>query len=1578
MTSAISHNAQNPLSAAHAPHAASGTTSPLAGAVPAQLPVRSYANATKTASPAPPTPAGASAQNAKSTDTPVNGANAMAQGGSQPNGASAHADHGRKPSVVINASGASGQIPNGGAVGQNGRPPINFGSMGASGSPLPQPSVPYQSQTSSLPAPRADPRVTSPAHSPSPIPQPQASGGRPPSGLQNQSNGMTFGSMGGEQDSMRQSQMPLGPGVPSMHERRQSSQSMQSDMSQSNMPNMNRGFAPQGGRGRGFPQQQFGTMPSPGPNYRPLQQNQGPRPNMAPQFQPPPNSPYAAGRSSPAVRHAQPYQHNQHAQMPYGYPQHMNQQQVYSPFHSASLSDSRVASASALRHFSSSGDKRNSTLQPDTEATPAEPAPRPPTPAEITEHPLTTDVTQMYPGYEPYGGHYQPYYGYGQYPGQPPQSPRPPYPSPYAAPQSQMQAPFHPPDMSRSTSQSSQRPPSSLGQPQTPSLSQQAPHSQTPVPSQPQQAPSSAFVKPVKRSAIKITDANGNEINFNKASPSPSAQAQPQTPVIVSTPNAPTPPPRVPSSQQNRAEDHAANAKSAEERKTAFQEQVKRQMEEKKRKEQEERDGKAKSEKDAADAKTKSEKDAADAKAKSEKDEADAKVKAEKDEADAKAKAEKDAADVKSKADKAEADAKAKAEKDEADAKAKAEQDEAAAKAKEREEAEAAAHNQIKEATAAAEKAAAAAANDKEAKESAEAAERSVAKGDADKDEKEETEDERIDREIAEMEAKDREDEERQRAYDAKKKLEKDAQAKIQAQKDADADAELKRQEAEAEALDQARQRERNGQVEKSEEPDEEAQSMFASLKKPEIGPGASAGASTEEASSTADAMPPPQARPVGAQKPKPAHLKLETNKRVEPAEPTPGMQALKSARFLDVKEDAKYPDGFKSPNPALNQGGARKGRAYDKDFLLQFQNVFKEKPSVDWDQKVKETLGPGDEPGSARGPQSAARTPSGMSRQASGRPGAPAASSFGGAMGNFGGARTLPPGTTSQERFAAAQSGGRPSGPAMPQQMARMPSNLGMGAGMGMNRTSSVQGMQGMQGPGSPRQPSGRGGRGGPAGGSKRGDRNVSRREEADMANKMPLTAHMDLAPLQKSTTGWKPTSIGAPAISAGPDLSGMMAPDMVQRKVKAALNKMTPEKFDKIADQILDIAAQSKNESDGRTLRQVIQLTFEKACDEAHWAGMYAKFCHKMLTAMSNEIRDETIRDKAGQPVIGGALFRKYLLNRCQEEFERGWQANLPDKPEGETEEVKLLSDEYYVAAAAKRRGLGLIQFIGQLYKLRMLTIRIMHECVLRLLNFEGAPDESAVENLTTLLRSVGGTMDEEEQGRQLMATYFQRIDDVVLKSEALPSRSKFMIMDLVDLRRHGWKEKGGTSKGPKTLEEIHQEAAAAQAKQEMERARTSQRGGGGGGRMGAGRGDARNFSGNMAPPVDYNRTNVAADDLRRLQNRGASGRATGGGLGPGGSLGPGSALGARANSKRGLGLGPPSSGNTTRTNTPPIDKDKKDEPSTQQNAFSALASLDQSGDNDDTPSEAASPPTARNRSKSPLPAEKADQAS
>ncbi|KAF2226287.1 hypothetical protein BDZ85DRAFT_255901 [Elsinoe ampelina] len=1386
-------------------------------AVPAQLPKASYANATKPTSINPQAPiisstgAQAPVQHGKvDTHSSTGPMSASSPAVGNPSGNqtdfSRQDSHGRKPSVVISASGASGQIPNGGPVGQNTRPNIAFGSMmNNQGSPaIASSSSAYPPQNTSLPVRGADPRITSPAHSPAPIPQPPASGGKPPQGISGQGNGIVFGSSGAENgdSNLRASQGPLTPSQQPAHLRRESSQSAHSDMSGVGM--QNRQFMPNG-RGRGNFIPQYGTPHSPAMGYR--QPSRGPMPG---QFQNQPNmfnSP--RGRNSPALMPAQPHmpQGMPGQQMQYGgYPQHLN------------------------------------------------PAGYP--------HMYMQGMNQ----YDPNAGYYQPYYPQQGYQGAPP-SPRPgqQYPNSYGGPP-QHASPYHPPSMSRSGSQASERPASSLGS-RPPTTASNVPPSSTPQSTTPVTPISSNFVKPQKSKAIVIKNAAGEEVHFDKkSSPAPvAAPAPPQSPAIVGSTPTPTPPPRAPSATKQHERAESRNPKTDNDIKTGFQEQVRKQIEAQKEAERKKQGG------------------------------------------DDKAAA---VDDVKS-ADAASSEDKAVEE--------KAKATEPAKEAQPKPDVEAAAPAIAEKETAPAESAEDAAARKKR------------------------EDDEEMERMIAEMEAAEKEEEERERKHQEKRKAEAEEKKKREAEISANADAEMKRLEREAEETEL--QREKKREAESKAPASKEDQDLFAQLKKPSLGPGANASAEPETPASedvpsrtaTPELMAAP---PRSAGKPKPNPLKLRTDKPVEPAQPTPGMQALKSARLLDLKrESINYPEGIQSPNPALNNTGKQRGLQYDKNFLLQFQEVFKEKPTIDWDQKVKDTLGDS-EPGSARPSASRQGSVSMGPRQPSNRgPSVPFQT-----MGSFGGpSRTLPPGTTSMDRFNAAQQGMRPMG------------GMNFGGGRGgfpMGQPMSRQGsLQAMGNPPSPRPGGSRGGK------SKRGpDRAMSRKEEEQHNKSMPLTAGMELKGLEKSSTGWTARSIGAPAAAAATGPDGMMPPDMVQRKVKAALNKMTPEKFEKISDQIMEIANQSKNETDGRTLRQVIQLTFEKACDEAHWAGMYAKFCQKMLTQMSNEIKDETIV-KNGQPVTGGGLFRKYLLNRCQEEFERGWEANLPEKPEGETEEAALLSDEYYIAAAAKRKGLGLIQFIGELYKLGMLTYRIMHQCVLRLLNFEGQPDEAAVENLCRLLRTVGATMDNsDEQGHGLVNAYFERINNILDQNKDMPSRPRFMLMDVIDLRKHAWQDKSA-SKGPKTIQEIRAEAEAAQAAQELERQKTNMRGG----RPPAGRGDARSFSTQGMPPPDHNRNMVAMDDLRKLTNRNnpSSRAAPSGGLGP--NLGPGSSLFAGRSGSGRRGLGPPrdgdASGNTSRTNTPPMKKEEKESTSAV-NSFSALAALE----NDSSEAAARSPPSEK----------------
>ncbi|KAL8785406.1 MAG: hypothetical protein Q9195_008666 [Heterodermia aff. obscurata] len=1548
------------------------TTAPVGGkatsqaAGPAAATARSYASATKknssppsnTANPSGPLGGVAPAHHGKPENvSPVNGRNPIipavptVDSPATVNGAnigmsatSAMADHARKPSVTISAAGASGYMPNGAPVVKpagNNRP--QFGTFNLDGSPAMSHATPQMGPVSnSLAVNNVNPRITSPTSSPSPIPQPPASGGRPPSTFQGQGNPVNFGSINGDDANrqLRPSNLPVGmpTGPQASHLRRDSSQSQHSDFSNPNMgPGQNRGgYSQQGGRGRAYGPSYNQQMPfSPGPNnYR--QNSNQPRggQNMNQQYSQQrslnafPSSPHQAGRS-PALGNAQ-LAHPQHGPM---YGQMPMANQMFPPYGGYPPNmTSQVNPQSSLPlhvNYRSPEPSRTQQSHKDMPSSPAAPDFSPI--SGNFERYLTQHINQgqfVPQGYidSSYAAFYNQYNGLQQGMYMPPGSPRSQQQQPQMSQQQQFNTQYGNPlqgqQMSRTSSaiSTTERPGSTMGKPQV--------SSGTPAPTQNQVSnrqandPASkpqSFQKPRKGGGIVIKDPNsGAVMDFGKQVASPAPAISP-----ANATSAPTPPPRTssqPDTQHHRSE--SKSVKTDEEKRNDMKTAIAKKMEEDKAEEERK--------KEEAETKAAEEKKAA--------EEAEAKALKDKEEAEAK---------------QLEA-AKAQMEAEEAEKKAKAEAEEA-------------------------EKAAAQAKKEAEEK--------------ARKEREQEEELDRLEAEYAEMERKEREAEE---AYNNKKKLEAEEKARKEAEAATMADDEMKRAEREAEAAEEARlkklEESENGEARK------ERTNLFAALKKDAIGTPVSDNSLAETpeesgavtpSSETASMAPPTKS--INA-KPKPAALKLETSKPVEPGQRSAQLTSLLSARRLLNINDVAYPSGFVSPNPALNTGAPPGKFNYDRKFLLQFSRVFVEKPSDNWETQLKQIMGD-TEPSTARSANQSRGGAQGLGpRQFPANVGKMGQFN-GGPIGGGQNGRTLPPNTTSADRFKASSTGG-PIPAGRGGEMGKNPfAQFAMNkpGGFPMAPTKSMEGGRAPSHPGMggahPNSP-----RGGPSqrGGSTRGSKGgKSSRESEKDASKMPMTQGQNLEPIKVTANGWKPFNKAATGLAGpAPGGDGQMAPDMVQRKVKSNLNKMTPQNFPKISEQILLIAGQSKDETDGRTLRQVIQLTFEKATDEAHWAQMYAEFCKRMLESMSPEIRDENILDKAGNVVVGGALFRKYLLNRCQTEFERGWKTDLPPKPEGETKEEEMLSDEYYIAAAAKRRGLGLVRFIGELYKLGMLTERIMHQCVHKLVDYDGVPDEAEVESLTSLLKTIGQNLDENERfGKPAMDAYFTRIA-AMIETEGLPSRLKFMLMDTVDLRKKGWRTKDNAIKGPTTLDQVRAQAAAAEHEKEMERQReaASKRGGGGGGRPPIGRGDARNFSGgggggSMMPPPDYNRNTLSQNDIQRLQSRNTSRQTS---TTPQ-TFGPSSSM---FSSARGSNTRKPLFGNKTgedsgassRTGTPPTQKEKKDkeDKETSKNAFSALASLDPS-EPADTASPAVSPPTSklqpveRKRSKSPLGQEK-----
>ncbi|VFQ66315.1 unnamed protein product [Cuscuta campestris] len=247
-------------------------------------------------------------------------------------------------------------------------------------------------------------------------------------------------------------------------------------------------------------------------------------------------------------------------------------------------------------------------------------------------------------------------------------------------------------------------------------------------------------------------------------------------------------------------------------------------------------------------------------------------------------------------------------------------------------------------------------------------------------------------------------------------------------------------------------------------------------------------------------------------------------------------------------------------------------------------------------------------------------------------------------------------------------------------------------------------------------------------------------------------------------------------------------------QRQLKGILNKLTPQNFEKLFQQVKDV-----NIDNVTTLTGVISQIFDKALMEPTFCEMYANFCQHLASELPDLIVDT---EKVS--------FKRLLLNKCQEEFERGereeQEANTTDG-DGETK----LSDEEREdkRLKARRRMLGNIRLIGELYKKKMLTERIMHSCINKLLSEyqNPEPDEENIEALCKLMSTIGEMID-HPKAKEYIDCYFDVMANMS-NNMKLSSRVRFMLKDAIDLRKNKWQQRRKVE-GPKKIEEVHRDAA------------------------------------------------------------------------------------------------------------------------------------------------------------------------
>jgi translation initiation factor 4G len=147
------------------------------------------------------------------------------------------------------------------------------------------------------------------------------------------------------------------------------------------------------------------------------------------------------------------------------------------------------------------------------------------------------------------------------------------------------------------------------------------------------------------------------------------------------------------------------------------------------------------------------------------------------------------------------------------------------------------------------------------------------------------------------------------------------------------------------------------------------------------------------------------------------------------------------------------------------------------------------------------------------------------------------------------------------------------------------------------------------------------------------------------------------------------------------------------------------------------------------------------------------------------------------------GEVSFRRLLLNRCQREFEDKNRAMTPaaNQTVGDMIEAEL---------KMKRRILGNIRFVGELYRLGMLGVGIVVNCIVSLLPLDRLPDVEDLEVMCNLLMTTGVMLEKTNpKTGAFVKECFGKIQKLA-NNVQLEARIRFKLQDLIDYRANGWR--------------------------------------------------------------------------------------------------------------------------------------------------------------------------------------------
>lgn len=261
----------------------------------------------------------------------------------------------------------------------------------------------------------------------------------------------------------------------------------------------------------------------------------------------------------------------------------------------------------------------------------------------------------------------------------------------------------------------------------------------------------------------------------------------------------------------------------------------------------------------------------------------------------------------------------------------------------------------------------------------------------------------------------------------------------------------------------------------------------------------------------------------------------------------------------------------------------------------------------------------------------------------------------------------------------------------------------------------------------------------------------------------------------LHRSENAWLPSNI-----------TDNQKSENIYKKFHHILHQLTPQNFDTLVELATKLNIDTEEKLSG-----IIYVIIEKFIEEPLFRELYAKICLYLAEICV------PLNDKPEQ-----VEFRQVLITRCRMEFEkeignesrREKTLKAIDSGEIKKQDELLMKLEVEKMIIWKRIS-GIVMLIGELFKLNMLSLPIMHECFNKLLSLE---DEKSVECLCVILHRIGKELDEvkekknPEDSRTPTEQYLAQIQKIVFR-RFTSERTLLKLRDLIDSRQNNWTVKG-----------------------------------------------------------------------------------------------------------------------------------------------------------------------------------------